>query len=40
LLFVKAAREGVRQIVETFREHLGAFKLPPKVVRQLQPFVE
>lgn len=36
-----ATREGIRQIVETFREHLSsAFKFPPHVVKALEQFVD
>lgn len=35
-----ATREAIRQIVETFGEHLGAFKMPAKVVKRLEALVQ
>jgi hypothetical protein len=37
---VAATREGIRQIVQVFRDHLAsAFRFPPDVVKALEEFL-
>lgn len=41
LALFAATREGIRQIVQIFRDHLAtAFRFPPDVVKTLEHFID